>query len=352
MAGRRHHYLPQLIQRPFAFRQSGKEYYVRAYHRTRGRFTPNTAGLGKELDFYGGPEDTSLDDAMTSGEGELAKVVQALNRGEHPSPVEMATLVCALAFRTKAMRDALAGMMPAIVSALRIKVLDISRIRRDLLASLNDPKERKRQIFQAIDSGPPQSREQRAKAYAALLPAWRKYVSAREDELVGQAWATASLVMDKIRSEATNIAQASYLEVLSRDPTVPARARKLMEEMVFTVIQAPEGQSFILGDCGPVARFSDGKSRLVLGAVNQDADIEHIFLPISPSRCIHAHAPSSTWWPSVAEINKISASLSVEFFISDCESGEDLEALRESIGTLDPVDSEEDIIQELLDQAE
>ena len=69
MAGRQHHYLPQLIQRPFAYRQQGKEFYVHAHHRTRGRFTPNTRGLGKELDFYGGPDDTSLDDAITRGEG-------------------------------------------------------------------------------------------------------------------------------------------------------------------------------------------------------------------------------------------------------------------------------------------
>ncbi len=81
MSGRKHHYLPQLIQRPFAYRKEGKQFYVHAHHRTRGRFTPNTSGLGKELDFYGGPEDTSLDEAITRGEDALAETVQAINRG-------------------------------------------------------------------------------------------------------------------------------------------------------------------------------------------------------------------------------------------------------------------------------
>lgn len=75
MAGRKHHYLPQLIQRPFACRQQGNEFYVHAHHRKHGCFTPNTNGLGKELDFYGGPSDTSLDDAITQGEDTLAATV-------------------------------------------------------------------------------------------------------------------------------------------------------------------------------------------------------------------------------------------------------------------------------------
>lgn len=98
MSGRKHHYLPQLIQRPFAYRQQGKQFYVHAHHRSMGRFTPNTSGLGKELDFYGGPEDTNLDDVITRGEDALAETVQAINRGDAVAPADMATLVCALAF--------------------------------------------------------------------------------------------------------------------------------------------------------------------------------------------------------------------------------------------------------------
>ena len=126
MSGRKHHYLPQLIQRPFAHRQRGKEFYVHAHHRTRGRFAPNTSGLGKELDFYGGPEDTSLDDAITQGEDALAATVQAINRGDGMAPMDMTTLISALAFCTKSMREAMVGMFPSLLGALRLRFLDIT----------------------------------------------------------------------------------------------------------------------------------------------------------------------------------------------------------------------------------
>lgn len=67
MSGRRHHYLPRFLQRPFAHRQNGKESYVYAHHSARGAYPSNVMNLGLERDFYGSPEDTTLDDEITKG---------------------------------------------------------------------------------------------------------------------------------------------------------------------------------------------------------------------------------------------------------------------------------------------
>ncbi len=56
-----------------------------------GRFTPNTSGLGKELDFYGGPEDTSLDEAITRGEDAPSRETRP-STGDAGVPADMATL--------------------------------------------------------------------------------------------------------------------------------------------------------------------------------------------------------------------------------------------------------------------
>lgn len=348
MSGRKHHYLPQLIQRPFAYRQRGKQFFVHAHHRTRGQFTPNTSRLGKEQDFYGGPEDTSLDDAITQGEGALAEIVQAINGGDAVTPADMATLISALAFRTKSMREALVGLFPALLEALRIKLLDPMRLRRDLMASLTDPKERKRLIYEQIDKNMgPLPREQRAKAYGLLLPRWKTEVAKQEQQLVAQAWQFAYFVLTKARAEADTLANSAYLDALARDPAMPLRATRLANDLVFEVVDAPPGEFFILGDCGPVAMFSDGKPRLALAALSDDVVMESVYLPVSPSRCIVGRLPTTIVSLCVADINRMSASLSLEFFISNHDTEGGLADLRAAIGSLVPIDTEEDIIRSL-----
>lgn len=348
MSGRKHHYLPQLIQRPFAYRQQGKQFYVHAHHRTRGRFTPNTSGLGKELDFYGGPEDTSLDEAITRGEDALAETVQAINRGDAVAPADMATLVCALAFRTKSMREAFVEMLPPIVEGLRTTLLNPLNVRRELMASLTDPKEQKRLIHEQIEKTFGRlPRERRAKIYGTILPRWRTYVAEQEVQLVAQAWGMAYGVMSKLRDEASTVAHGAFLKALARDPAMPARANQLASKMEFTCLIASHGEFFILGDCGPFAIFTDGRPRLVTSSFTDGAEIEKVFLPVSPSRCIVGSVPHSSPLPGVMDINRFSASLSLEFFVSDRDTDQVLDSLRSSIGSLVPIDTEDDIIQSM-----
>ncbi|MEJ2788404.1 MULTISPECIES: DUF4238 domain-containing protein [unclassified Pseudoxanthomonas] len=345
MSGRKHHYLPQLIQRPFAYRQKGKEFYVHAHHRTRGRFTPNTSGLGKELDFYGDPNDTSLDDAITQGEGALAATVQAINRGDAVPPMDLATLICALSFRTKSMREALAGLFPALLEALRLKLLDPMRIRRDLMASLTDPKEQKRLINAEVNKRFGHAhREQRTKIYGFISSQWKSYVATNEAQLVAEAWGMVHAFLSRARTEANTIADDAYLKALAKDPAMPIRANRMATDMVFDLVDTQSDEFFILGDCGPVAMFSDGKPRLVLGAISNDVATEAVYLPVSPTRCIIARLPTSTTHLSVEDINRISASLSLEFFISDRDTGCGLNELRAAIGSLVPIETEEEII--------
>ena len=351
MSGRQHHYLPQLIQRPFAYRQKGKLYYVHAHHRTQRLFAPNTGGLGKELDFYGDPDDTALDDAITESESALATTVQAINRGDAVAAHDMATLVCALAFRTKSMRTAVVEMFPALLAALRQHFSDISRVRRDLMESLNDPKHRRRLICEQIDRNMGRlSREQRAKAYGTLLPMWKNHVNQRGEQMVAAAWQFTSFLLAKLRADADTIANGAFLNALAKGPTLPGRAERFVADLRFDVLVAPRDEFFILGDCGPVAIFTDGQPRLVLGAFSNDVNIETLLLPVSPERCIVGRLPSAQTDLSVTDINRISASLSLEFFVSDRDTGGELRELRASIGSLVPLDAEDDIVHTLLAQ--
>jgi len=76
--------------------------------------------------------------------------------------------------------------------------------------------------------------------------------------------------------------------------------------------------------------------------------MESVLLPVSPSRCIVGRLPTTTASLSVADINRMSASLSLEFFISYRDTGGELEDLRAAIGSLVPIETEEEIIQSLV----
>lgn len=348
MAGRQHHYLPQLIQRPFAHRRQGREHYVYAHHRTRGSFAPNTKGLGKQLDFYGGPNDSALDDAITEIESDLAATVQAVNEGTDVARIRLATLICSLAFRAKSMREALASLLPSVLSALRVQQLDLTRLRREILARLTNPKETKMLIYEQIEKTlGPLPREKRAKAYALTLARWKALAVEQEEELVKCAWQLLDTALERASTEADAIADGAYLAALARDPGMPIRAGQLAEAMTFEIVDAPPGEYYILGDCGPVAVFSDGKPRLAFMAFDSDVQMDMVFLPCSPTRCIVGRRLGVTMRMSTSEINEVSAGMSLEFFISNRNSGDELERLRASIGSLDPIDAHEEITRAL-----
>jgi len=248
MAGRRHHYLPRFIQRPFAFRQKGKHFYVHAHHRAHGAYGTNVMELGQELDFYGGPEDTSLDDTMTAGEKQLAITVNRLNSDGPVDPEAIASLICALGIRTKSMRTALTSMFPVLLQAGRARLLDGKRLQVELAKSLHDPKKRRQLIYEQIrkDHGH-LGREQQAKFYALMLPKWKILVQENEQRMLAEARVWIEMGLDRLQGEATAVANKAFLDALAKGPESPIRAQRMVDEMGFDTWDAPNGESFILG---------------------------------------------------------------------------------------------------------
>lgn len=346
MAGRRQHYLPRFLQRPFAFRQSGKHFYVYAHHRAHGAYATNVTELGQELDFYGGPEDTSLDDAITIAEKRLALTINRLNSGDPVAKEDIAALFSALSIRTKTMRKSLTDLLPVLLEAGRARLLDDNVIRKQLRKSLHDPKERKKLFYEQLRKNMPhQSREQRARLYAKALPQWKAFVATQEESFVAQMKELIRLFLDRAREEASSIADDAYLKALAAGPD--KRTQRFADEMLFDIWDSVPGAFFILGDCGPVAMFTDGEPRLALGAIDDAVVMSQVFLPISPTRCIVGRLPSMECTLDVPGVNQISAALSNEFVISHEKESEALAALRQSIGSKDAFMSEDEVFQML-----
>jgi hypothetical protein len=346
MAGRRHHYIPRFLQRPFAHRQSGKEFYVYVHHYAREPYPTNVMNLGQERDFYGGPGDTALDDEITQGEQQLAMITHKLNAGEVVPAQDIASLITAISFRTKTMRMALTELIPPMLEAGRSHMLESRQHQADLHMSLHDPKKRKDLIYRHIRERMGHlGREQQAKMYALILPKWKVFVQENEDRLLADARAWVVAALEHLIEKASEIGDGAFLKALAKGPNMPERAKQLTTEMVLEVWDAPEGECFILGDCGAVGLFTDGKPRLALGSLDEDVEMEIVFLPISPIRCVVARKPSAIRSVCVSEINQLSASASREFFISTQQDGPQMAELRGAIGTIDPIATRDEIAQ-------
>jgi Protein of unknown function (DUF4238) len=348
MAGRQHHYLPRFLQRPFAHRQSGAKFYVHAHHRTRGSLVVNVANIGQERDFYGGPSDSTLDDAITAQENQLADTLRRLNMGDCVDDGESALLICALGIRTKAMRSAVATLFPIAMEALRRSVLQSKRMQNEFHRSLHDPKFRRKLIEEKLRKDFPQlGREERARAHARLSSAWKQFVAGREQQLLVELTTMADAAFHEAMLTSGAKADEAFISALSRGSPGRERAEKMVSDFEFDVWDAINDDRFVLGDCGPIAVFSDGVPRLLLGAVDTHVQMDAVLLPISPTRCVVARRSGWRHTISPLELNRASASLSHEFFISDQSDVPWIDELRQLIGSCVPIDTEDDILRVL-----
>lgn len=304
--------------------------------------------LGQERDFYGGPDDTRLDDEITHSEQQLAMTVHKLNAGEEVPTEDIASLIAALSFRTKAMRKALTELIPPMMEAGRSYMLEGRQLQHKLHQSLHDPKKRKDLIYKEIRKQMGHfGREQRAKMYALMLPKWKIFVEENEGRLLAQARAWTSVALDHLLEKASEVGDDAFLKALAKEPNMPERAKQLAAKMAFEVWHAPDDEPFILGDCGTVGLFTDGKPRLALGSIDENIEMEFIFLPISPQKCVVARRLSPIRSVAVSELNLLSASASREFFISAQQDLPEMASLRAAIGTIAPIATQEEIAEAL-----
>lgn len=316
---------------------------MHAHEGTRS-YTPSTMGLGQERDFYGSPADSLADDNITASETRLAEILNRLNSTPiDASQAEMALLVAALAVRTKRMREALGGLVKVVATEMGEMFQSRDLMRSEIETYWNDKRKLEGLIREELEKAPPMSREMRSRITTRLKREWHQ----RREQLVLKLQAEGKMLalhfFKRLDSESANVADNAFRRILGGDPTVPNRVTSLIELYDFSVIEVMEHEEFILGDCATVGFRPDQAPRLPIGDLNDEAPLELIYLPISPTRCIAAIRKGASAWAQVADINEASAALSQRFFISRSAEPSDLTKLRNLIGTAEPLASEEEI---------
>jgi hypothetical protein len=136
VAGRKQHYIPQVVQRAFEASRTGTKSQVFVFRKGQPEYLTSTEGSGAERDFYSNPLKDgkgALDDKITDFEGEhltpILRALRATDSGEVDA--ELAAIIVAhLAFRTAHLRGAMATIAGSAVGQMKSIVEDPSAIRR------------------------------------------------------------------------------------------------------------------------------------------------------------------------------------------------------------------------------
>ncbi|WP_417319230.1 DUF4238 domain-containing protein [Emcibacter sp.] len=149
MAGKKQHYIPQVLLRNFGIENARKKkVQVVVYSLERGCFTTSTERIAAERFFYSRPaerntSDGTLDDKITRYESELASKIKSLltrKLGEDISSNDAAEVVTHLVFRQKHTRETLTSAFEQLVDKSSMVLSDFDQTKQFLGLNEEAPK--------------------------------------------------------------------------------------------------------------------------------------------------------------------------------------------------------------------
>ena len=108
MAGKRHHFVPQFLQKAFASHWVGDEAFTWVYRKGAEAFNANIKNVGVEGYFYSKDGDLELDEFITEAEGGFARLISKIRVASdisHEDCIKVAQLFAHLEIRTRHIRE-------------------------------------------------------------------------------------------------------------------------------------------------------------------------------------------------------------------------------------------------------
>lgn len=336
MAGRRQHHTPKFLLGGFS---TGKDEtdsaHVWFFRKNDPPRRTNTDNVFVMRDFYGRSGMASLDDLVTATEAPLATFVitaRATNGVvELGICVDAATLIHDLALRTRWFRDNTTNLLVAATDRAE-RDLSTRKGRLDVIEGelqrnpsfLSDEFNRQ---FEKEHGHSPNRSERRRRASIAS-----KYTK-KPVRIAAHVPTKLPFNSNQFKSTLPQVTAAGHIEGLRRvmrDRSTPGN--EFFARMKWTIV--PTDPALILGDCGPLFFGPTGTLLGPIGIPSHD-EVAGVLLPISASQLLVGLTADNAPLPTVAEINRFSATWSLEGFISSAQTDE-TRKLHGLVGTLYP----------------
>lgn len=321
MSGRRHHYIPQFLQRGFASHFTSKDFYTWVYRKDDiNPFNSNIKNIGMEGDFYSEDKDTSLDKAITESESEFGLFIDELRKADYSSKVNQAIsakLIAHLEARTKNIRINFRNAGTHVVNEMAKYLQDSANceqfVRKQVLVEAKgmiDKELLKRNV----------PRHYLPKARAALAPLIEQQIP----EMTLNMSLMMKHLLENLPTLFNNSAKSGHVKALTKSHTPPIKV-SIYEKLNFQIIDTG-GIKIPLGDSGVI--FNTECDREFKPYFEKGNKLLAAILPISTDRILVGSIKGHS-----IDINKIPsavASCSLQYFISSDNNNEN-EGLRKMI---------------------
>lgn len=335
------HHVPKMLLKRFASRQKGKSVYVWQFRRDSKRpFEPNILDAGKEVCFYGDPENGIEEDLM-SIESEHSRLLDQLLAGESPAQhhQQLRELVWLLVVRTANLRYHFGAIAQAGVDEIAAQA-DSPLARAAVTEGLHS--EFDGQLDAAIEMLPPTLASALTHAFAtrpALRDKLRRVMAKQLKHLD---------IADALRSTLDVMLERTPLADAIKSGHVTAM-RKLLDSRLapdsfnplqWEVVRVPP-HSLILGDGAVVCRGPDGEVGHLL---RFGKAWEEVRLPIAHDVVLLGSKSETVTAMSPSELNGASASLAYDAFFASRNSDPE-QQLHKRIRTGTAALSSEDVVE-------
>lgn len=334
MAGQNQHYIPQLLQRGFAAKVTkGGNHHVYVFRKGISPHLKGTASIFVSRDFYGPPDDTSLDDTISEMERRVVAFIECARAAISCMPLgkseDAESLIHQMSIRGKWIRDfgsrAMSMIVEPVVNAMAtpegVVGLLIDRCRREPLFLAN---ELEKQL--ATFSG------------RSLLPGEKIAARALADSLLGKPSLMAEILGPVVIPDAA-LFKGMIPDAANRGHTAgliqafgpkSSPFRDYVNGLTWEI--APTSSRVVLGDCGPLFFDNVGSVLGPIGATERSS-AAGLLLPLGATVLLVGRVAVGEVLPDVRDINRASAGWSSEAFIASTLD-EETHQLHASIGKL------------------
>jgi hypothetical protein len=307
-ATRGQHYLPQFLLKGFASRTKENKVWVHYFRRGGAGKEVSVKDIGKETDFHGNPRDSDLEAKMGAIESAFSPYVIRWREGKFLSGVDeevASQFVAHFIVRTKSVREAFAGGVQVLMEEV-LGRLDRGELDPFRKQGIED------QMIREISKDPRLAKvaKQKPREFRELIKA--ELGRLNRSGLPLQWSQEAAQYMREAINVQKSTAQA-HVKSLTENQ-IPAIRVQILQRLVWSVVCTNPGE-MILGDVGAVAREIDD-TQLKHPMVFEFNKIGMLCCPIGSSSVLVAHARGINHAFSSDEINRASAELSREFFVS------------------------------------
>ena len=322
MAGRRHHYIPRLLQKGFCI-EPARPNALEVYLFRRGH-APHLVGINQsfvEKDFYGRSGNSDVDDLITGTESDLSLFVESIRTLTATSHLGVnlsaARMIWQMGLRTNWFRHQHQWIGKVILAKILKELHENDKFAAEMKEAMPA---RMAELLADIKSEMAKGVDGVLTGEERTLFAFLEEEKEARPELFSQTVRTLDFrfsmaEIDDLLKEAVPRAHNHLLKehLESREPGL----RQRLESLAWSVV-VDDSSKLILGDCGPITIGDGGKTQAPIG-VWPSNECRAIAMAISPSHYLLGRGPAPFSGPSQFDLNRCTAAWSQAFIANTLE---------------------------------